>query len=199
MNNTQLKRINMGFNYKIAEEIISYFNSDNITDELDLLVNLQAIESEELIVTIFNEGKNSFLKPSKYTLLHCFIEQYLYHYLMNERYYLLDELCCDFEVDLIIDFISKSVKTLNEYGIIIDNYKEKILKFDKEYEDAECSCYTQYKELVRNIYDDILSNFDAIKDDIVEAVFYLLYNNKGFLFCFNKYLAKYTDKEHLDG
>jgi len=194
----QFKQINMGFNYKLAEEIISCFNSNDIADQLDCLVNIQALDSNQLIKTIFDEGKDCFIKPNKYTLLHCFIEHYLYHYLMSERYYLLDELCDDFEVELIINFISKTVGILKEYGVIITDYKEKILGFDKVYEESDFSCCKEYKELITEIYDDILNKFNSIEEEIIEAVFYLLYNNKGFLFRFNQYVSNYVTKDFLN-
>ncbi|MDD4438171.1 MAG: HNH endonuclease signature motif containing protein [Tissierellia bacterium] len=82
--------------------------------------------------------------------------------------------------------------------MIIDDYEEKILDFDKVYEESDYTCYKQYKELIANMYDDIVSNFDLIEEDIIEAVFYLLYTNKGFLFCFNQYISKYVSIDFLD-
>lgn len=197
MYNGKFKRINMGFNYKLAENIISCFNKENIDDELNCMVYIQAIDSEKVIREILDEGKDCILKPNKYTLLHCFIGQYLYHYLMNERYYLLDQICDDFEADIIIRFIDETAKILNEYGIIVMEYEKKIKIFDEIYEQSDCSLDIEYKELVGKIYDEILEKFNNIEEDIVEATFYLLFNNKGFLFRFHEYLSKYVTVKFL--
>ncbi len=77
MNGRKFKRINMGFNYKLAEIIIGCFNSDDISSQLDSLVYIDAKDAEELIIEILSTGKGSMTKPSKRTLLHCFIESYL--------------------------------------------------------------------------------------------------------------------------
>lgn len=201
MNGRKFKRINMGFNYKLAEIIIGCFNSDDISNQLDCLVHIDAKDDDELIREIFSDGKGSLTKPSKRTLLHCFIESYLYYYIMNERYYLLDELCDDMEIDLVIEYIGDTEKILKEYGISVFDYDAKIRKFYEVYEQADEETqeemYKEYKEYIRTIYDAVISNFNRIENDIVEATFYLLYNNKGFLFNFNKYLSKYITKDYL--
>lgn len=201
MNDGKFKRINMGFNYKLAEMIINCFNSSDIDYELDGLVCMQDIDVEELIKRIFNDGRDCVISPCRRTLLHYFIENFLYHYLMNERFFLLDELCDDMEADLVIKHIDETEKILKEYQISVTDYQDKIIEFDEEFEQADEGTqeemYKGYKEFIGSIYDDILSNFDEVEEDIIEATFYLLYSNKGFLFQFNKYLSQYTVKGFL--
>lgn len=204
MDSAQLKRINMGFNYKLAEKIISCFNSDDISDRLNCLLRMQVLDDIQLINIIFEEQKQRFLKPNKFTLLHSFIREYLYNYIMNERCYFFDELCCDFEVDVIIEFISETVRIFKEYGIIISDFENIIDTLEDAYvksdyaDNTDCDESEEYINIVKKIYDEVLCNFEAIEEDIVEAVFYLLYSNKEFLLRFNQYLSSFTTVEYLD-
>lgn len=197
MENSKFKRINMGFNFKLAEEIISCFNQEDISHSLDALGCIDVIDAEGIIKDMFEIGKKNILNPQKYTLLHCFCEQYLYHYLMNERCFLLDEICDDLDKEEIIPFIGNIEKILKEYDKTIAPYAEEILNFDKKYIESDGELHKEYKNLVATIFDNILENFDFIEADIVEATFYILYNNKEFLFKFNQYLSRFTTKDFL--
>ncbi|WP_312942983.1 HNH endonuclease signature motif containing protein [Oscillibacter sp.] len=192
----KIKPINMGFNYKMAAEIINCFNSDDIQAELNKLGHMQCMDADTIISTIFNDGESNALKPTQFTLLHHFCEQYLYHYLYNERYYFLDEICSDLEADFIIDYIDKTARILAEYGVPICDYRTIIKDFDEKNIDADLSDY-EYEENIRALYDDMFQNFDLIESNIIEATFYLLYDNKGFLFKFNKFLSNYVNSIFL--
>lgn len=187
----------MGFNYKLTEQIIKCFNEEDINGELDTLVYLDAIDSDTFIEKLLIENQKAIIKPERYTLLHTFIEYYLYYYLNHERYFFFDLICCDLEVDNILSGISDIVKILNEYGIIMDEYETQIIEFDKKFEESDYTCREEYMKLLKGIYDVIFENFDAVEEDIVEAVFYLLYSNKEFLFCFNQFIANYVTTKYL--
>ncbi|GEM_PF-1676159 len=197
MVNDKFKSFRMGFNYKLAEEIVSCFNLTNPSEIIDNLTCLECLDSTGVIQEVFRENIGALLKPDKHTLLHSFCEQYLYYYLMHERWFLLDEICDDFEVDLIIKYIKRTADILNEYGIVIRNYAHEIYLFDEKYETSDYELDYEYKELVREIFDEILTYFDEIEGAIIEATFYLLYDNKEFLFKFNKYLSQFTTNLYL--
>lgn len=189
----------MGFNYKLAEEIISCLNLENPSEMIDALSYLECSDSEGIIRDVFRDNVDAVLKPTKYTLLHSFCEQYLYYYLMHERWYLLDEICDGFDdADTLIDYIKRTITILEEYGVNTSrDYINEIKSFDKKYEASNYELDYEYKELVREIYDEMLAHFDEIDDEIIEATFYLLFDNKEFLFKLNKYIAMYTTRINL--
>lgn len=197
MEHDKFKSFRMGFNYKLAEEIVSCFNHTNPSEILDTLTHIESSDSTYLIKKIFREKIEAILEPDKHTLLHSFCEQYLYHYLMHERYFLLDEICDDFDADMIIEYIKRTVDVLGEYGIVTLDYAHKIYLFDKKYEKFNYELNNEYIRLVREIFDEILAYFEEIEGMIVEATFYLLYDNKEFLFKFNKYLSQFITNLNL--
>jgi len=142
---SNFKHINMGFNYKLTEQIIKCFNEEDINGELDTLVYLDAIDSDTFIEKLLIENQKAIIKPERYTLLHTFIEYYLYYYLNHERYFFFDLICCDLEVDNILSGISDIVKILNEYGIIMDEYETQIIEFDKKFEESDYTGHAQRK------------------------------------------------------
>jgi hypothetical protein len=197
MVNNKFRSFRMGFNYKLAEEIVNCFNLNNPSEIIDNLTCLECSDSTGIIQEIFRENINALLKPDKHTLLHSFCEQYLYYYLMHERWFLLDEVCDDFEANLIIKYLKRTANILNEYGVDIRNYAHEIYLFDKKYEMSDYELDYEYKNLVREIFDDMLAHFEEIEGEIIEATFYLLYDNKEFLFKFNKYLSQFTTNSYL--
>ncbi|MDF9824486.1 hypothetical protein M2475_000796 [Breznakia sp. PF5-3] len=191
------KVLQMKFNYRLASNIIDCFNSSNISEEIDMLGYIHSLNSKDIIKKTF-EIDNVAIKPLKYTLLHSFCEQYLYFYLMNEKYYLIDELCDDLDAKILIEHISSIVSILDEYGVFYSNdYIQKILVLDNEYKLTDYSNEKNYRCFIKWLIDDILVFFDKIELDIVDSVFYLLFNNKNFLFKFNSYLAEYVNSNYL--
>lgn len=187
----------MGFNYKLAEEIISCFNLTDPSETIDSLTCLECSNSKKVIQNMFAINMNAVLKPDKHTLLHSFCEYYLYYYLMHERYFLLDEICEDFDSDLIIDYIDRTANILNEYGVASRDYASEIHLIDEKYEASNYEIGNEYKEIVRDIFDELLAHFDEIEDAIIDATFYLLYDNKEFLFKFNRYLSRFSTSDLL--
>ena len=205
MSSGKFKRIHMGFNYKIAEEIVDTFNQADISDRLSAMVSISAISTDDLIKSIFDCNK-AYMRPQKYTLLHSFIEQYIYYYLLHKRWLLLDELCDDMGcIEVIIDELDEMEKALIEHGFECTGYltlKEQIIYYDSNYDElaekiSEHEIYTKFKELVRETYDFMFSCFEQIERDLVETTFFLLYGNKGFLFQFNQYLSTFTNPCYL--
>ncbi len=192
MASENFKSFRMGFNYKLAEEIISCFNLDDPSEIIDSLTCLECTDSTGIIQEILTENTSALLKPDKHTLLHSFCEQYLYYYMMHERYFLLDEICDELIAESIIDYIKRTANILGEYGVSVRDYANQIYSFDEKYSESNFELDSEYKELVREIFDEMLKSFDSISDLIVEATFYLLYDNKEFLFKFNKYISQFT-------
>jgi len=60
---SNFKHINMGFNYKLTEQIIKCFNEEDINGELDTLVYLDAIDSDTFIEKLLM--RKSFNPPSE--------------------------------------------------------------------------------------------------------------------------------------
>lgn len=193
----KFKQFRMGFNYKLAEEIISCFNEEDPSEIIDNLTCLECLDSDGVIQSLFQENLDAVRKPEKYTLLHSFCEQYLYYYLMHERWFLVDELCDDFEVELIIEHIGRTANILKEYGISCRNYSNEIYLLNEKYEATNYSSDFDYKSSIGDIFDDILAKFDDIEETIIEATFYLLYDNKEFLFKFNRYISTFVTKGYL--
>ena len=197
MVNDKFKSFRMGFNYKIAEEIVSCFNLTNPSEIIDNLTCLECTDSTGIIQEVFRENTGALLKPDKYTLLHSFCERYLYYYLMHERYFLLNEICDNLEADLIVEYIKRTADILNEYGIVIRDYAHEIYLFDEKYEASDYELDYEYRKLVREIFDEMLVYFEEIEGAIIQATFYLLYDNKEFLFKFNKFLSQFTIDAYL--
>jgi len=195
--NNKFKSFRMGFNYKLAEEIVSCFNHTDPSEIIDSLTYLECSTSEGIIQDVFKENIGAILKPDKHTLLHSFCEKYLYYYLMNEQWFLLDEICDDFDANSIIQYIKHTADILNEYKVVTRDYTHEISSFDEKYKESGYELEHEFKELVREIYDEMLACFDEIEDAIIEATFYLLYDNKEFLFKFNSYLSRFTTNIYL--
>lgn len=205
MSSGKFKRINMGFNYKMAEDIVDTFNQDDINDRIDSIVSINAISVNELIKMIFTHNE-SCIKPQKFTLLHGFIEHYIYYYLLHKRWFLLDELCDDMgSVNSVIEELDGMEKALKEHSGKSSDYsnlRSSILFYDTHYDDLaekfdDDKIYDNFKSQVRETFDYMFSCFERIESDLVESIFYLLYSNKGFLFQFNKYLSNYVNTENL--
>lgn len=192
MYTSNFKSFRMGFNYKLAEEIISCFNQMDPSETIDSLTYLECSDSAEIIQELLKTNVNAVLEPQKFTLLHSFCSTYLYYYLMHERWFLLDDLCDDLDSETIIDYIGKVASILSEYGIATQDYAKTIRLFNKKYEASNYELDHEYKNVVGTIFDELLTHFDAIEDYIVDATFYLLYDNKEFLFKFNKYISQFV-------
>lgn len=201
----KFKRINMGFNYKMAEDIVNTFNQDDITERIDAITNISATDADNLFAEIFSNNQ-AYLNPQKYTLLHEFIEHYIYYYLLHKRWFVLDELCDDMgSIDSIIDELDEIDKALKEHGFENTSYlnsKNDILFYDTNYDELageidEDDIYVNFKDIVRETFDSMFGCFEKIENDLIEAIFFLLYSNKGFLFQFNKYLSAYINTKYL--
>lgn len=189
-----LRPINMQINYKFANNIIHIFDSPNfneIDNKLDLLVTVNYSSKDEFIKNVIHYGKDSILKPQKNTILHEFIEGYLTCHLMHERYFLLDTLCDDFEEELIINFFDEQYELLKYFNTFPKDYMQVIELYDEEYPNHN------YKDTMSELYDTYIEHFYNFIQQIIESIFYLLFENKQFLFNFNKYMSLYYTKEYL--
>ncbi len=195
------KRITMGFNYQMATEIISCFKSydlDDIIENINTLIYINAIDIDDFIRDLFNQNLTCIIKPMKNTILHTFIGKYLYFYLDNERYFLVDTLCDDFDIDSVLDFLDRYEYILDEYNCLITDYYDNIIKFDEEYEQTDGENRDDYKLYLSGIFESILNNINEHENEIVESIFYLLYGNKDFLFKFNYFISNYITYEYMD-
>lgn len=191
------KVFRMGFNYKLAEEIISCFNSDDPTYELDIFTRPEWSNAKEFIQEIYKDNKLAALKPQKHTLLHTFCEYFLYYYLMHERWFLLHEICDELDARTIINNLDRIAKILDEYGVTYRDYDNEIYLFEKKFEESDFTLDEKYKALVTEIFDEMIAGFNKMESAIVDATFYLLYDNKEFLFKFNKFISEFTNDTFL--
>lgn len=193
----KMKRVDMHFAFYIADKMISLFNSDDVENNLNTMLWIDAIEADDFMKNIIEENSAKLLKPDKNTLLHEFIRVYFMNYLKNERYYFVDSIIEDLELEFIKEFLDDKVKVLNDYNINVKGYPENLLKIDKEYEDSDFENDSKYTQGLRDICDDIIELFENVEDSVVTATFYLLYSNKKFLFQFNFFLSEYMIKKNI--
>ncbi len=194
---SNLKKINMGFNYKIAEEIISIFNSDDKEELLDSLVFLEDMNGDDLFRKLLLEYEECIIKPKKDSILHYFILKYINYYFSHQRYWILEGLCNDRDFELAYEDILTTIEVLKEYDIDAFGYLKKIDDYEKIYIESDYMLYKEYKKVFQETYDEILKEFNSIKNNVAQAVFYLLYSNKEFLYKFNDYLSNYISPEYI--
>ncbi|CAA7603136.1 HNH endonuclease [Acididesulfobacillus acetoxydans] len=193
MPENKIKRIDMHFAFSIADKMISLFNSDDVESNLNTMLWIDAIEADDFIKYMIEENSAKLLKPDKNTLLHEFIRVYFINYLKNERYYFVDSIIEDLELEFIKVFLDAKVKVLNEYNISVKDYPENLLKLNKEFEDSNLKNDSKYTQGFREICDEIIGLFENIEGSVVTATFYLLL----VLFQFNFFLSAYMNQKNI--
>ncbi len=194
---SQYKKIEMSANYKYANEIIRLFESNDIHKQLKALSFVEYHSEEDFLSDLLFRSKDCFLTQQKHSLLHFFIGMYINNSLSHERYYLLDSLCDDFELDLIIDFF----QTLFDYTIdskkLKFSYINILKKMDAKYVRSDYTINDDYKNCVNKLFDKFINEFNKVYDDIIESTFFLLYQNKKFLLKFHLFFSELVKEKLL--
>ncbi len=198
--NGLFKKTNLNAAFSIASEIISMVSSENCNDKLDTFLYLDAISHDEFIVKLLNENIDMIMKPSKRTLLHAFIGEYYDKYIFSEFYYFEDSIFDNGEYEDLHSMLEQVRMILEDCGLNVDEWEERIeqliTKFDLEYEKDEPVIKPLEKEVAKLI-DDMRNTTLALKNDVVEKVFFLLFSNKKFLFDFNLIISEYITPQNL--
>ena len=115
MNMMKQRQLDMTINYKFASDIIELFLSDNSYDNFHDFIYVSYSDQEDFFKELIVEGVKSLTKPSNYTLIHHFIEFYLYTFLSNERYFLIKCVCDDLDMDRLINFFQDKYEMISSY------------------------------------------------------------------------------------
>lgn len=194
------KEVNLNAAFSIATEIINIVSSENRSDKMDELLCLDAISYDEFIIKLLNENIDKIMKPSKSTLLHAFIGEFYDMYIFNEFYYFEDSISDSGEFDELYTLLEQVRIITKDCGLNIDDWEQKIseliAKIDLEYEKEEPVIKLLEKE-VEQLIDEMRTATLALKDNITENVFFLLFSNKKFLFDFNLMISEFIKTQNL--
>lgn len=134
---------------------------------------------------------------NKYTVLHFFIERYIDCFLAHEGYYLSDSLCDDYELNLFIMYFEQLNSYINGSSKVNFSFIDQLEEMNLRYEESDCSISEEYKEIVEELFENYIEEFNKVADEVIESTFFLLYQNKKFLFKFNKFLSTYITEKIL--
>lgn len=167
---------------------------------MDELLCFDAISYDEFIIKLLNENIDKIMKPSKITLLHAFIGEFYDMYIFNEFYYFEDSISDSGEFDELYTLLDQVRIITKDCGLNIDDWEQKIseliAKIDLEYEKEEPVIKLLEKE-VEQLIDEMRTATLALKDNITENVFFLLFSNKKFLFDFNLMISEFIKTQNL--
>lgn len=198
--NGLFKQTNLNAAFSIAAEIINVVSSENRNDKLDDFLCLDAISHDDFMIKLLNENIETVKKPLKRTLLHAFIGEFYDMYIFNEFYYFEDSIFDSGEYDSLYSLLEQVQMILKDCGLSVDEWENKISelieKIDVEYEKDDPVIKPLEKE-VEKLIDDMRIATLALKDDIIDNVFFLLFSNKKFLFDFNLMISEYTTPNNL--
>jgi hypothetical protein len=187
------KPIKMGMNYKMASKIVQLFNHGDYEVNFDKYFSIN-IEFSEIVANLLT-NITAISSPQKYTLLHSFIEWYVYAYLLFERTMILDDaenVYDEDDLDSFFDRLNSITEILVEYDAQVPEYKEDFRDIVKNGQ-----VNTDFKQEVYPVIDSLLEKVDGFESQFVEDIFYMLYSNKDFLYEFNLFISKYIHSDRI--
>ncbi|MBF4695090.1 HNH endonuclease [Fusibacter ferrireducens] len=192
------RQLDMTVNYKFASDIIELFLSDNSYDNFHDFVYVTYSDQEDFFNELILEGVKSLTKPTKYTLIHHFIEYYLYTFLANERYFLIKCICDDLDMDSLINFFEDKYEMINSYCKCSFDIYDHFEKLDNDYESSDYENSEEYIQQVDLTFEKYVSDFEKYMPSIIESIFFLLYANKAFIYNFHECISNYITSDLLD-
>lgn len=198
--NGLFKRANLNAAFSVATEIIKLVSSENRDYKLDDFGCLDAISYDDFMVKLLNENIDKIKKPLKSTLLHSFIGEFYDMYIYNEFYYFKDSIYDSGEYEELHSMFEQVQMLLVDCGLDANEWEERIdkliTKIELEYKKDEPIIEPLEKE-VEKLIDDMRNATLALKDNVIDNVFFLLFSNKKFLFDFNLMISKFTTPQNL--
>lgn len=198
--NELFKEANLNAAFSMAAEIIQVISSQNRDDKFDDFLALDAISHDEFIVNLLNRNIDKITSPQKDTFLHAFIREFYEMYIFNEFYYFEDSIFDSGEFDGLYNLLEQVGSIMKDCGLDISDLEERISdlieKIDCEYEKESSNTKPLEKE-VEQLIDDMRNTTLALRDELTENVFFLLFSNKKFLFDFNLMIAEYITPKNL--
>lgn len=184
-------QLNLSYAYNLASIVTNIMIKD---DEIDKYIWFFGIESDEYFEELLETNIDQINSPSQETLLHCFIRDTFNMTINHDVYWFKDDFY-NWEFEQLDETIrEKFISVLDSYGVEVRDYP---LAIKKTYDDCENEKLTEseYNETIINYVEDIIVPLmETLEGNIVRDTFYLLFNNKHFLFEFNKILAKHISQ-----
>lgn len=187
------KSLDLRYAYQLASELSEIIVSQDTEEKLEKYIWLYSKDIDEYFHELIDGGLDKILRPSKDTLLHNFISDIFNMTVDHEVYFFKDTFydldIVDIEQYLYENFISKLQCykfNTNRFPVIIYNI----------FNDFEKGAITdkEYQEELKKYIDYLGESLKEIERPILDETFYLLFNDKKFLFEFNNFLAAHISR-----
>jgi len=198
--NQLFRKANLNSSFLIASEIIKVISDNNPYDRLDELLYIHAQSHTDFMSDFLTENIQCIISPQKRTLLHSFIEQFFGCLLSNEFYYFKDNYFDEPGEQLLSDFIEDKRMLFSDCSVDISSFQEEAEQIENEFEqeyDKDEPNTQDIEKRARNLLDKMEATLYLNYDELTDSVFYLLYNNKKFLFEFNYFIAPFVTSHLL--
>ncbi|OMF80385.1 HNH endonuclease [Paenibacillus peoriae] len=182
--------LNLKYAYQIASIASEIITSENIEDRFNQYLWFFDKDHKQYFSELVQLNEDKILKPNKESILYDFISELLVMILTKHEYWFLDDYYnwCHEEIELYI--LQHFIEPLEAYNPIINKYRKKLV-------DLSCLSHinrNQYEEKVKEAISEIINLFIEGKKAVIDETFYLLFNDKHFLFHFNELLSKFIMK-----
>lgn len=186
----------MKYAYFLASQISNVVVSKDWFEQLHNLLWPSAIEPDDYFKELLNENIEKLIKPSKESILHVFIRDTFNMEISARLYHFNDELCRE-DIDFIEQFLEENfIHILQYYNVHTPDYQGVLHRINNDYE-SELITEDDYENRIKELAEQLSNLIDQVEDTIVNETFYLLYNDKSFLFEFNNLLSPYIKKNGL--
>lgn len=187
------KVYNFKYAYFISNLLIEFFEFDNVEEKFSDFWESYEEYVIEWFSNFFKEKIKILARPSKNTILHEVIYDVLDMLLDKEIHDFKDYgILPDYTINK--DYVDNSlISRLNTYNKKAIEFAEN-LKIKYEYFIKNKISEEEWDTYYENTLTKIENDLKEINLKITDEVFYLLYNDKLFLFEFNKFISKYISK-----
>lgn len=183
-------KVNLNYAYSLASTITNIVVNDD-KDEIYKYSWILYGEPDEYYRGLLDENIMQVSKPLKDTLLHCFIRDVFHMLISYELYWFKDDFY-NWEFDDLESYISeKFIFVLESYNVKVPDFPQTIEKIYDDFENDIIDEEKHNKRILNYLEDTIVPLMENLESSVVRDVFYLLFNNKLFLFEFNKLFVEY--------
>ncbi|MDQ0657835.1 HNH endonuclease [Paenibacillus sp. W2I17] len=185
------KTLKLNYAYQIASLASDIIISKNIDEKFNEYLWFFERDRDEYFSELVQGNEIKLQKPHKESILYNFISDLLVMILTKKEYWFVDDFY-NFEHEEIESYILQNfIEPLEVYNPKINKYRSILEELETQSTEENRD---QYEEKIKDIISEIMDLFIAGNNSIEDETFYLLFNDKLFLYYFNELLSEYVSE-----
>lgn len=187
--------LKLKYAYQVASIASEIIISENIEDKFNPYLWLFNEDHEQYFTELIQRNEVKLHKPNKHSILHDFISDLLVMNLRKHEYWFLDDFYNWSHEEIELTILQYFIEPLEMYIPAINNYRSILVKLVHQFYVNRNRYNKKIQEVISEIID--LHNESRESNKIVDDIFYLLFNDKLFLYHFNKVISKFIIESKL--